>query len=49
MTSDFFSIVDEEGKEINGWAHFHDVFMISALTGDGVDVLQVRLLSNTTI
>ena len=27
--------------EVNGWAGFNDVFMISALTGNGIDLLKV--------
>ena len=34
-------------EKSGGWRNFKEIFMISALTGDGVDRLQV--LSNSTV
>lgn len=29
----------------NGWSHFSEVFMVSALTGDGMDSIRVNSIS----
>ncbi|GAB6030348.1 hypothetical protein CHUAL_006013 [Chamberlinius hualienensis] len=40
---------EKEIKEKNGWPHFHTVFMLSALDGDGVPDLKKYLLSCASV
>ena len=49
QTQDYSSDdVEDSDKGIgkkNGWPHFSEVFMVSALTGDGMDSLRVNSIS----
>ena len=36
-----FHDLEEDEHDVSGWDRFQDVFMISALTGDGIQLLQV--------
>ncbi|CAL8077663.1 unnamed protein product [Orchesella dallaii] len=38
----------QKGFHEHGWPNFHDVFMVSALEGDGIDMLRQYMILNAT-
>lgn len=38
---------EKTGENTTGWSHFSEIFMVSSMTGDGLDKVMQHILSNT--